>query len=120
MAFPDVCLTPAPPAPPIPIPYPNLASLATMPGFPKVLVGGMPVLNALSIAPLTNGDQAGLNGGVACGMIMGPAQHITASSKVLMGPAPVTRMTDPSLHNGINAPGGVALGPAQTKMMVLS
>jgi hypothetical protein len=25
MAFPDVCLTPAPPAPPMPIPYPNIA-----------------------------------------------------------------------------------------------
>lgn len=25
IAFPDVCKTPAPPAPPIPIPYPNIA-----------------------------------------------------------------------------------------------
>ena len=33
IAFPDVCKTPAPPAPPIPIPYPNIAkSSATRTG----------------------------------------------------------------------------------------
>ena len=28
MVFPDVCKTPAPPAPPIPIPYPNMGKSA--------------------------------------------------------------------------------------------
>jgi superfamily II DNA helicase RecQ len=28
-AFPDVCLTPAPPAPPIPIPYPNIGQVSS-------------------------------------------------------------------------------------------
>ena len=31
-AFPDVCLTPAPPSPPVPIPYPNIAQLADATG----------------------------------------------------------------------------------------
>ncbi|MFP6683429.1 MAG: PAAR-like domain-containing protein, partial [Polyangiaceae bacterium] len=26
MAFPDVCLTPAPPAPPVPLPYPDISA----------------------------------------------------------------------------------------------
>ena len=119
MAFPDVCLTPTPVGP-IPIPYPNLATVATMPGFPKVIICGGPALNALSMAPVTNGDQAGAAGGVACGMIMGPARHITSSTKVIMGIAPATRMTDPSVHNVTNAPGGIALGPTQTKMLVMT
>ncbi len=40
-SFPDVCLTPAPPAPPIPIPYPNIAqSSDAAQGSPTVTVEG--------------------------------------------------------------------------------
>ncbi|MFN7131889.1 MAG: PAAR-like domain-containing protein, partial [Myxococcales bacterium] len=40
LAFPDVCLTPAPPAPaPVPIPYPNIGLEPTNVGFvPNVLI----------------------------------------------------------------------------------
>lgn len=118
MAGADVCLTLIGMVP-VPIPYPNTATMASMPGFPKVLITGGPALNLTSIAPTTNGDQAGFVGGVASGSIMGPGRHVSSSGKVLMGPAPVTRMHDPTIQNGTNA-SGMALGPAQTKVMVLS
>ena len=44
IAFPDVCKTPAPPAPPIPIPYPNIAkSSDTAQGAKTVNCDGNPV-----------------------------------------------------------------------------
>ena len=51
MGFPDVCLTPAAPAP-VPIPYPNIAMGPTaVPSQVKVLVMAMPAHNLATTAP---------------------------------------------------------------------
>ena len=70
MGFPDVCLTPAPPSPvPVPIPYPNIAMGPTaVPNVPTVLINFMPAHNMGTVIPMTNGDNAGVNMGVASGM----------------------------------------------------
>ena len=45
IAFPDVCKTPAPPAPFVPIPYPNVAkSSDTADGSSKVKCDGNPIM----------------------------------------------------------------------------
>ncbi len=58
-AFPDVCLTPAPPAPsPIPVPYPNLGVEPTDTTFvPNVLITCAPAHNMATMPMMTNGDR---------------------------------------------------------------
>src|SRR5256885_15648896 len=67
MVFPDVCKTPAPPAPPIPIPYPNIGQASdTSSGPTKVKVDGqMPMVKTAKYQK-SSGDEAGaLFGGVS-------------------------------------------------------
>ena len=115
----DVCLTPAPPASPIPVPYPNMAPFATVnPVTAKVLVTGSPAICQGSQTPMTVGDQAGLNGGIASGTVGGPGQFPVGSGCVQFeGKAPV-RMGDPTEHNNRNAFSAV-LTPSQLVVMVM-
>lgn len=119
-AFPDTCLTPV--VVPVPIPYPNFAirSMAIPTQFTSYSMM-MPNHNLLTMVPMTNGDNAGVNMGVASGMVMGPSQNLMSSFKVFNGPAPVTRMLDMSGHNGI-APNmvGLTLSPSQCVVMVIT
>lgn len=119
LAFPDVCLTPTP-AGPVPVPYPNVALHPTSVGFvPNVLVTCAPAHNMLTVAPLTNGDNAGVATGVASGVVMGPSRNLTAAFTVIVGCAPMTRLTSASLQNSTNAP-GAAIVPSVTTVIVLS
>jgi len=120
MGFPDVCLTPAPPAPPLPIPYPNIAmGPMGMPAAFKVLFMGAPAHNLSTVVPLTNGDNAGIATGVASGTVMGPSRHMTGAFTVLLGGMPASRLTSMSLQNSTNCP-GVRLAPSQTKVLLLA
>jgi hypothetical protein len=119
--FPDVCLTPAPPAPaPIPVPYPNVALNMTNVGFvPNVLMTCAPAHNLGTIAPMTNGDNAGLATGVASGTVMGPQRTVTGAFTVLVGGLPLARLTSITIHNSTNAPGAKVL-PSVTNVLVLA
>jgi hypothetical protein len=123
MGFPDVCLTPIPtPAGPVPtpIPYPNVAtSMMGVPAAYNVLYGGGPAHNLLTTIPITNGDNAGVNMGVASGLVMGPSRSLTGAFKVLVGGMPATRMTSMNLQNSTNCP-GVSLVPSQLRVLLLS
>ena len=121
--FPDVCLTPTPVGP-IPIPYPNMAMPMT--AIPptaamNVLTVVMPTHNLMTTVPMSMGDNAGVNMGVASGMVMGPCRHLMGSVKTLVGGSPVTKMLSPTGQNGmsLNAP-GMSMVPCQVKVMVLS
>ena len=121
MAFPDVCLTPAPPAPaPVPIPYPNVAMGPTaVPVAVNVLFMATPAHNMATVTPLTNGDNAGVSMGVASGTVMGPSKHLTASFTVLLKGMPGTKMTSMSLQNSTDSP-GARLVPSQPKVLLLA
>jgi hypothetical protein len=123
MAFPDVCLTPVPPAPaPVPIPYPNMAMGPTAnPGTAsrKVFISMMPMHTLRTQIPLTNGDNAGVNMGVASGRVMGPSRHLTGAFTVLVEGMPASRLTSASLQNSTNAP-GMRLVPSQTTVLLLA
>lgn len=124
MATPDVCKTPSPPGAPVPIPYPNIAQGATAnPGTvaKKVLISGAPAHTLQTTIPMSNGDNAGVVGGVMSGMIMGPCRHLMGATNVLIGGNPATKMTDPTGQNGSsqNVPGST-IAPAQTKVMIMS
>jgi hypothetical protein len=120
-AFPDVCLTPAPPAPaPIPIPYPNIGADPTNVGFvPNVLMTCAPAHNMGTQPPMTNGDNAGVGTGVASGTVMGPARTITAAFTVLVGGMPLARLTSVTIQNNTNAPGAKVV-PSVTNVLVLA
>jgi hypothetical protein len=119
LGFPDVCLTPTPVGP-IPVPYPNTAqqNMGT-PAVMNVLFGGGLAHNLGTKIPQTTGDNAGVNGGVASGTVMGPCQHVTGAFTVLVGGMPASRMTSVSIQNSTNCP-GVALAPSQTKVLLLA
>jgi hypothetical protein len=118
LGFPDVCLTPTPV--PTPIPYPNVAMSPTAVGAAyNVLWGCAPTHNLLTTVPLTNGDNAGVAMGVASGMVMGPSRHVLGANTVLVGGAPVTRLTSMSIQNSTNCP-GVQIVPSQVKVLVLA
>src|SRR3954466_14140587 len=79
-AFPDVCKTPAPPAPPIPIPYPNIAmSSDTASGSQDVKMDGNPIMLESSNFATSTGDEAGSIGGVVSSTIKGKAEFINHS-----------------------------------------
>jgi len=124
-AMPDVCLTPIPsPAGPIPtpIPYPNIAvPMTAIPSQIKVLILAMPAHNLMTITPMSNGDNAGVNMNPMSGMVMGPTKHLMGSIKDLYGGMPVTKMLSPTGQNGMS-PGafGASLVPSQIKVMVMA
>jgi hypothetical protein len=119
LGFPDVCLTPSP-AGPVPIPYPNIAMAPTATGFvPNVFIGSAPAHNLMTSIPMTNGDNAGVATGVASGTVMATARHVTAAFTVLVGGAPLTRLTSIAIQNSTNCP-GARIVPSQLKVLVLS
>lgn len=119
LAFPDVCLTPAVPAP-VPIPYPNIAMGPTaIPSQFTTLIMGAPVHNMGTTTPLTNGDNAGLATGVASGTVMGPSRHLLGSFTTLVGGMPVTRLTSMTLQNSTNMV-GARIVPSQVRVLVLA
>jgi len=121
MAFPDVCLTPAPPAPaPVPLPYPDIsAGPMGAPPAAKIMFMCAPAHNMGTTIKPTNGDNAGLVSGVASGTMMGTARHLTASFTVLLLGKPATRLTSVTIQNSTNAP-GARIVPSQPKVLLLA
>ncbi|HEY4116936.1 MAG TPA: DUF4150 domain-containing protein [Byssovorax sp.] len=118
MGFPDVCLTPTPA--PVPVPYPNVAmGPMAVPAAYNILFMCAPAHNMGTTVPMTNGDNAGVNMGVASGIVMGPSRHLTAAFTVLVDGVPATRLTSSSLQNSTNCP-GVRVVPSQVKVLLLA
>ena len=119
-AFPDVCLTPAPPSPaPVPTPYPDIALGPTaVPAQSKVLMAFAPAHNMATTTPQTNGDNLGTVTGVASGTMMGPSRHLTGAFHTLICGMPATRLTSATIQNSTNAP-GARIVPSQPKVLLL-
>ncbi|MBW2527959.1 MAG: DUF4150 domain-containing protein [Deltaproteobacteria bacterium] len=120
-AFPDVCLTPAPPSPsPVPVPYPNVGAEPTDTGFvPNVLITAAPAHTMATQPVMSNGDNPGVATGVASGTVMGPVRTVTAAFTVLVGGMPLARLTSATIQNNTNAP-GAKLVPSATNVLVMS
>lgn len=120
MGMPDVCKTPAPPAGPIPVPYPNIAMpMMGNPVTQKVMIVGMPALTKASSISLSSGDEPGVAGGVVSSKAMGEMKFSMGSMVVKFEGNPAVRLSDPTQHNGGNAIGAV-LAPSQSVVMVMS
>jgi hypothetical protein len=106
MVFPDVCKTPAPPAGPIPIPYPNIGmSSDTNGGSKKVKVDGKSAMVKGAKYPATKGDEPGTAGGVISSSNMGEAEFMLYSFDVKFEGKNVCRLADPMFHNKKNIMG---------------
>ncbi len=118
--FPDVCKTPTPVGP-LPLPYPNMATLCTaMPVCFNLLVGGAPAHNMSSKPVISAGDNAGVAGGLISNMMMGPTQTLLGSTVLILKGMPAAKMLGMTGHNGTlpNGPGST-LVPSQLKVMAL-
>lgn len=113
IAFPDVCKTPAPPAPPVPIPYPNIAkSSDSAKTAKKVTADGNPVCVKDSNFSTSTGDEAGSIGGIISSKTKGKAEFVNFSFDVKIEGKNVPRAMDLMLHNDKNtAPVPVLQGP---------
>ena len=114
----DVCKTPTP-AGPVPVPYPNISMNAQAVGnCNDILIVGTPAHNINTQSVPSNGDQAGILGGVLSNTIMGPCQYHTGSTVVKYHGMPATRFTDMRMFNNRNAV-GMQTSPSQTKYICL-
>lgn len=105
MAFPDVCKTPAPPAPPIPIPYPNIAkSQDTSQGTTTVKCDGNPTCVKDSNFMTSVGDEPGSLFGIVSNKVKGKAEFVNFSFDVKFEGKNVARAFDLMLHNDKNTP----------------
>lgn len=110
-AFPDVCLTPAPPSSPVPIPYPNIAQLSNASDTSEdngdpVRAGGMAILVEDSYVSDSNGNEAGSNGGVTTGVTQGACLFSSFSSSVKIHGRGVVRFGDTTDQNCSSSSGG--------------
>lgn len=118
---PDVCKVPAPPAPPIPTPFPNIGQVmqvipTTASLFTKV-AGASVVLKPSQIA-MTNGDQAGVLGGMKSSMIMGPGKFTTFSQTVKIEGKNACYVSCLTEHNGSSS-NTIGLQAAPSQVLVL-
>jgi len=110
LRFPDVCLTPAAPAP-IPIPYPNMANNCQAVSFsPNVYTGFMPALNMASVTSMTNGD----NAGVANPLFMQAGGQTMGNPIIFINCVPAKNLLVPTFGNAFNNPVGATLVPSIT------
>ncbi|MGU3492571.1 DUF4150 domain-containing protein [Xanthobacteraceae bacterium A53D] len=115
MAPADPCKTVVGPAVVV-IPYPNMGMRSmAVPSQTKLLPSAMPAHNLSTSIPLTNGDNAGALGGVASGIMMGPARNTMGSTNFFVGGSPATTMGAPTLQN--NQAPGMTAGACQIKLM---
>ncbi len=117
---PDVCVTPVPP--PVgqaPVPYPNIANCPLVEdASEKVFINGAKAIIKKSSYSSSNGDEAGVKGGVASGKNLGKVEYILGSFVVKFEGSNAMRLTSMTTHNGNNTV-GAHLVPSQTKVLIL-
>ncbi len=106
MVFPDVCKTPAPPAGPIPIPYPNIGKASdTSKGTKKVKIDGKSAMVKGSKYSMSAGDEPGTVGGVLSSKNKGECEYLMYSFDVKFEGKNACRLGDPLWHNKKNIAG---------------
>jgi hypothetical protein len=100
--IPDVCKTPSPGGP-VPVPYPNVAQSITLSNGTTTVKGdkAMAATKGSKFA-LSNGDNAGVAGGVKSNVFMKEATWILYSFDVKMDGKNAARLTDKMFHNSEN------------------
>ena len=103
IVFPDVCKTPAPPAPFVPIPYPNIGkSSDTSQGSTQVEADGNMIMNKGAKYSVSAGDEAGTIGGMLSSTFKQECEFLMYSFDLMIEGKNVCRMGDPLWHNKKN------------------
>jgi len=121
MGVPDVCKVPAPPLPPIPTPFPNTGMVPNaMMTSMKVKLENMDTVVETSEIPNSDGDQAGVAGGVVSGVVAQKVVFRLGSTRVKAEGKGIAYQTALTAHNGPNAnvPAGLFAVPSQVKVLV--
>lgn len=101
--IPDVCKTPSPGGP-VPVPYPNIAQSITLSSGTTNVKGDKMMASVKgSKFALSNGDNAGVAGGVKSSTFMKEATWILYSFDVKLQKKNAGRLTDKMFHNAENA-----------------
>lgn len=121
--FPDVCKTPAPPAPFVPIPYPNFAPPMMASGgscAKKVKIMNMKAMKSSSEVSRSNGDEAGTLKGMISMTNMDKAKPVMGSPVVIIEGSGAMTWLKPTRHNGTNAnsPPGAQVAPSQPIVII--
>jgi len=117
----DVCKVPAPPAPFVPAPFPNIAQAAQASGTSsKVKICGSQTVTVKSEIPMSSGDEPGTLGGMISAQFKGKVAYKKGSGKVKAEGNAVCHLTSMTAHNGnnANAPAGMQIAPSQVKVIV--
>ena len=106
IAFPDVCKTPAPPAPFVPIPYPNIGRSADTTDGPTDVTtdGKMPMVKGAKYSK-SMGDEPGTIGGMLSSVNRNECEFLMYSFDVKIEGKNVCRLGDPLWHNKKNIVG---------------
>jgi hypothetical protein len=121
LGVPDVCQVPAPPAPPVPTPFPNTAMVANASKTStKVMFENKDAVVETSEIPSSDGDQGGSVGGVVSGTVAQKVVFKLGSSAVKAEGKAVVFQTAMTAHNGANAnmPAGLVVAVSQAKVLV--
>ena len=119
---PDVCKVPAPPAPPVPTPFPNIAQLnQAVATTTTVKVMNMGCFTKASKIPMSQGDNAGVAMGASAPFVMGEVAPKTASTKLQIEGSDAVVQLKNTQNNGSNPnlPMGTLLSVSQTKLSSL-
>ncbi len=122
-AFPDVCKTPAPPAPFVPIPYPNISMVMQASGTAsKVKICGKDAVTKSSSVSRSQGDEAGTLFGMMSQVNMNKTSFRMGAMKVKCQGANLVTVLKPTAQNGMsaNAPAGAQVAPSQASVIVAS
>lgn len=121
-AFPDVCKVPAPPAPFVPTPFPNMAQCSgASDTSSKVKIAGKPSIHKSSEIGRSSGDEAGTLKGMISQVNMDKTQYRMGSAKVKVEGKALVTVTKMCGQNGTNsnAPPGAQVSPSQTKVICM-
>lgn len=123
MAMPDVCQVPAPPGPPVPTPFPNVAMLnqaSSSTCSDRVRIGNRKTCTVRTEVPRTSGDEAGTAKGVMSGTQMDKMVFRQGVPRVQVEGHDIAVHLRPTAHNGsnANAPAGTQVSPSQTTVIV--
>ncbi len=119
--LPDVCKVPAPGAPPIPTPFPNISQASgAKKTVKKVLIGKKKVVVESSKIPSSKGDELGTLKGMVSNKHRSETQFKKYSSKVYAKKKKIVHHTALTTHNGSNPnlPVGNHVKPSQSKVCV--
>lgn len=120
-AFPDTCQTPQPLGT-VPVPYPCMGqTMLADKTSTRVKIENSAVVLAGSVIARTNGDEAGVAGGLVNGLFGDRATYQNGSIKVQVeGSQPAAVLLSVVTHNGANpnAPLGAQVAPSQVKVTV--